>query len=255
MIPTVTRRRLIRTGTGLAISTPAVAPLAVFVAGCGEEDADTEAMPSTSAATAKPPRNGDEALEWLLDGNKRFAADREHNLGRDIVHRAELAEGQKPFAVILGCADSRVPPEVIFDQGLGELFVVRIAGNTAVDPFVVGSIEYAVEHLGSILVMVLGHQSCGAVKGAIAVASEGAEEPGSIGDFIAPIVPVVEEVSAQEPDLSEDELVEQSVQANVTAAVDELKSGSSLLSKAAETGEIKIVGAEYELHSGEVALL
>ena len=209
----------------------------------------------TPTATEKPPWDGDEALDRLIAGNARFAADSERNQGRDTHRRAELAEGQKPFAVILGCADSRVPPEVIFDQGLGELFVVRIAGNTAVDPFVVGSIEYAVEHLGSVLVMVLGHQSCGAVKGAIAVTNEGAEEPGSIGDFIAPIVPVVKEVSAQEPDLSEDQLVDRSVKANVTAAVDELKSGDTLLAEAAETGKLKIVGAEYELHSGEVVLV
>lgn len=252
MTPTVTRRRLIRTGTGLALSTPAVA--AAFVAGCGEEDTSTETTPPTPASQ-EGPRDGDEALGRLLAGNERFAADRERNLGRDTVRRAELAEEQKPYAVILGCADSRVPPEVVFDQGLGDLFVVRIAGNTAVDPFVVGSIEYAVEHLGSVLVMVLGHQSCGAVKGAIAVVNEGAEEPGSIGDFIAPIVPVVEGVTAEDRGLSESRLVERSIRANVSAAVDELESGDSLVSELADAGKLKVVGAEYQLETGRVVLL
>ncbi len=105
----------------------------------------------------------DEALERLLEGNARFVADRK--LDHDTLRREELAAGQNPFAVIIGCADSRVPPEVVFDQGLGELFVVRVAGNTAADPLVVGSVEFALTNLGCPLVVVLGHQGCGAVAG------------------------------------------------------------------------------------------
>ena len=153
----------------------------------------------SSSAT---PRNGDEALERLLAGNARFAADRKLNDGHGTDRRAELATGQQPWAVIVGCADSRVPPDVIFDAGLGDLFVVRVAGNTAVDPFVLGSVEYALAHLGSPLVLVLGHEGCGAVKGAVAAATEGATEPGSIGEVIAPIVPVVQGVVEDEHGLS-----------------------------------------------------
>jgi carbonic anhydrase len=255
MSPSITRRRLIRSGAGLAVAAPVAGPFAAVLTGCGEDEATTTGSTSTAVSTTKGrPQTGDEALDRLLAGNERFVADQEKNEGRDTVRRAELAESQEPFAAILGCADSRVPPEVIFDQGLGDLFSVRIAGNTGVDPFVVGSVEYAVEHLGSILVMVLGHEGCGAVKGAVAVATEGAEEPGAIGDFIAPIVPVVKEVARRDPDLSEGELVEQSVQANVKAAVEELE-GNSLLSEAIETDRLKVVGAEYELQTGKVELL
>ena len=251
----MTRRRLIGSGTGLALAAPVAAPLAGLLAGCGDDEDGASTSTAADAAVAeKAPSTGDEALERLLAGNERFVTDRELHEGRDTVRLAELAEGQAPYAVILGCADSRVPPELLFDTGLGELFVVRIAGNTAVDPLVVGSVEYSVEHLGSVLVMVLGHQSCGAVKGAVAVATEGASEPGSIGDFIAPIVPVVEEVSESEPDLSEDQLVEKSVQANVKAAVEELET-ADLIAELVESGELMIVGAEYELDSGKVVLL
>ncbi|HEX6117030.1 MAG TPA: carbonic anhydrase [Solirubrobacterales bacterium] len=247
----MTRRGMLHTSAGLAVAAP-VAPLAGFVAGCGE---DEPASSSTTTASGAPaPRDGDEALERLLAGNRRFRDEMALSPERDTVRRLELAEGQEPFAVILGCADSRVPPEVIFDEGLGSLFVVRIAGNTAVDPFVVGSVEYAVEHLGSVLVMVLGHEGCGAVKGAIAEA-DGASEPGSIGDVIAPIVPVVEGVSEDTPELSAEELVEPSVQANVTAAVEDLSTADGLIAELVDSGELKLVGAEYMLESGEVALL
>jgi carbonic anhydrase len=245
---------MFHSSAGVALAAPVV-PLAGFVAGCGDDETPNGSTTTASDTAEQPaPRNGDEALERLLEGNRRFREGEYESPARDSVRRLELAEGQEPFAVILGCADSRVPPEVIFDEGLGKLFVVRIAGNTAADPFVVGSVEYAVEHLGSILVMVLGHQGCGAVKGAIAEA-DGAHEPGSIGDFIAPIVPVVEEVREKEPGLSAEELVEPSVQANVKAAVEELSTADNLIAELVDSGEVKIAGAEYMLETGEVALL
>ena len=203
----------------------------------------------SSSAT---PRNGDEALERLLAGNARFAADRKLNDGHGTDRRAELATGQQPWAVIVGCADSRVPPDVIFDAGLGDLFVVRVAGNTAVDPFVLGSVEYALAHLGSPLVLVLGHEGCGAVKGAVAAATEGATEPGSIGEVIAPIVPVVQGVVEDEHGLSADELLDRSVRANVAAAVADLKARSEVVAERLEAGEVKVTGAEYRLESGSV---
>ena len=208
-----------------------------------------------NASVPDRPCTGDDALERLLAGNARFAADRKLNDGHGTDRRAELAAGQQPWAVIVGCADSRVPPDVIFDAGLGDLFVVRVAGNTAVDPFVLGSVEYALAHLGSPLVLVLGHEGCGAVAGAVAVATEGATEPGSIGEVIAPIVPVVEGVVEAEPELPATELVDRAVRANVVAAIADLTARSPVVAERLEAGEVKVVGAEYMLASGEVVLL
>jgi carbonic anhydrase len=190
----------------------------------------------------------------LLEGNERFVQGRLLNQRRGDVRRARIAEGQEPFAIVLGCSDSRVPPEVLFDQGLGELFVVRVAGNTASAPVVLGSIEYAAEHLGSVLLMVLGHERCGAVEGAVQVVTEGAKEPGSIRQMIAPVVPAVEEVSRSAPDLPREELVSRSVRANVKRNVEELESGE-LLGHLIEEDELKVVGAEYDLETGEVKLV
>ena len=258
MSASITRRKMIRSGAGMALVGPVAAPLAGLVAGCADDG--SENTPASTATTEEPPklpapRNGDEALERLLEGNRRYRAGEDLHPDRDPVRRVELAEGQEPFAVIVGCADSRVPPEVIFDEGLGKLFVVRIAGNTAVDPLVVGSVEYSIEHLGSVLVMILGHEGCGAVKGAVAVATEGAEEPGAIGEFIAPIVPVVEGVLEDEPGSSAEGLVAPSIRANVRKAVDDLAHADELIEEFVDSGEVKIVGAEYLLESGEVKLL
>ncbi|HEX6117031.1 MAG TPA: carbonic anhydrase [Solirubrobacterales bacterium] len=211
-------------------------------------------MTETSDATrGGPPRTGDEALARLLAGNARFVAGRK--LDHDTLRRAELAAGQEPFAVILGCADSRVPPEAIFDQGLGELFVVRVAGNTAVEPLVLGSVEFALANLGSRLVVVLGHQGCGAIEGAVAAVTEDATAPGSIGDVIAPIVPVVQGVAEAESGLSPAELRERSVRANVRAAVADLSARSPVLAERIGAGDVKLVGAEYRLATGEVVLV
>jgi carbonic anhydrase len=207
------------------------------------------------ASAQERPRTGDEALAELLAGNKRFVEGRLRNERRGSVRREQIAEEQKPFAIVLGCSDSRVPPEVLFDQGLGDLFIVRVAGNTATDPVVVGSVEYAAEHLGSVLLMVLGHESCGAVAGAVEVVTEGAHEPGSIGDMIAPVIPAVKQVHRSAPDASTETLVARSVQANIRRAVDELESNEALLSHLIEEGKLKVVGAEYHLETGEVQLV
>jgi carbonic anhydrase len=189
-----------------------------------------------------------------MAGNERYIQGKGiHKVDED-VRRVALAEEQKPYAAILGCADSRVPPEVIFDQGLGDLFVVRIAGNTAEDPLVVGSVEYAAEHLGSILLMVLGHQGCGAVKAAVATATEGAHQEGEIQSFVDPIVPVVKKAKKASPDASTEELTDQSIQDNVKHSVDEL-GHASLLEHLLEEGKLKIVGGEYNLKSGKVELV
>ena len=201
------------------------------------------------------PADPEQALERLLEGNARFAADRKLNHGHDTVRRTELAAGQEPFAVVLGCADSRVPPEVIFDQRLGDLFVVRVAGNTAAEATVIGSVEYALAELGAMLVLVLGHEACGAVAGAVAAATEGTELPGSIGKAVAPIVPVVEGVAAERPGLPAGELQPLAVRANVAASAAALSERSEIVAGLIETGRARVVGAEYRLASGEVTLL
>jgi carbonic anhydrase len=190
-----------------------------------------------------------------MAGNERYIQGKGVHKVDESVRRVALAEEQKPYAAILGCADSRVPPEVIFDQGLGDLFVVRIAGNTAVDPLVIGSVEYAAEHLGSVLLMVLGHQGCGAVKAAVATVTEGAHQEGEIQSFVDPIVPVVEKTKKESPNASKDDLVDQSIQANVKHSVDELSHSEALLEHLVEEGKLKIVGGEYDLKSGKVELV
>jgi carbonic anhydrase len=256
----MTRRHLLGSGTGAALAVPAAVPIAAFVAGCGDDEEGSGEAPSDDGgdepvARKPPPKDGDEALERMLAGNQRFVEDQESEVGRHTVERVELAEGQHPYAIVLGCADSRVPPEVIFDQGLGQLFVVRVAGNTIEAPAIVGSIEFAAEEFGSMLVMVLGHESCGAVDGAVTVAEQGVELPGAIADVTAPIEPVVKRVERESPDLSGAEFLDACVQANARAVADELQSRSSALAKLVESGKLKIVAAEYKLESGEVILL
>src|ERR1700716_1478751 len=133
------------------------------------------AFAETSAAPAAPfPNTPDEALARLLAGNKRFVEGDPQSPRRDSVRRIVTADEQKPFAIILTCSDSRLPPEVIFDKGIGDLFVVRVAGNTATDPVLIGSMEYSVITFGSVLLMVLGHTDCGAVKATVDVVTKGA---------------------------------------------------------------------------------
>src|SRR5215471_8178153 len=139
----------------------------------------------------------DEALSRLLDGNKRFAAGKSSQVnGAALVERRRaVAEKQKPFAVIVGCSDSRVPPEIVFDVGLGDIFVIRVAGEI-VEARGLGSIEYAVEHLGTRLIVVLGHQRCGAVSAAVS----GATDTGSIPEVLKAILPAIEETKGQSGD-------------------------------------------------------
>lgn len=247
----LTRRRLVRSGIGVALGTSAAA----IVAGCGGGTGSTGAATGAAAARRSRPRTGDEAVAALMAGNERYVAGAARNEGADSVRRAEIAQAQKPFAIILGCSDSRVPPEVVFDQGLGDLFVVRVAGNTAEAGEIVGSVEYAAEHLGSVLLMVLGHQACGAVAAAVAEVTEGSREGGKIADAVAPIVPVVEGVRRRSPGASKEALIEQSVRANVGHVVAELRRRGPFLARLIESGKLKVVGARYDLHTGKVELV
>ena len=194
-----------------------------------------------------------EALKRLQVGNERFASGSGnlHSLDHE-ARRSELANGQTPFAIILGCSDSRVPAEIVFDQGVGELFVIRVAGNI-VAPSQVGSIEFAAQQFGTRLVVVLGHSTCGAVEATL----EELEQPSkdrspnlrSIVDRIRPSVETLLETNAS---LGSEELLHHAVRANVRASVSSLQHGSKILEELVEKEELMIVGAEYSLETGIV---
>ncbi|MBX3739054.1 MAG: hypothetical protein KF715_20370 [Candidatus Didemnitutus sp.] len=189
----------------------------------------------------------DAALQRLADGNTRFVAGdfRHPNLTPE--RRAEIANGQTPFATILTCSDSRVPAEAIFDQGLGDLFLVRVAGNVAKTDEI-GSIEYGTGHLGTPLLVVMGHSSCGAVKAVV----DGAEVHGNIPELVAPIVPVVEKTKAVNPGLPGAQLLAKAVEANVWQSIDTIFENSATVRDLVKAGKLKVVGAVYDLASGEV---
>jgi carbonic anhydrase len=186
----------------------------------------------------------EQALQKLAEGNKRFVSEKLSNPHCDAQTRTHLAGGQTPFAIILGCSDSRVPPEVIFDQGLGDLFVVRTAGNI-VDDVVLGSIEYAAEHLGATLVVVLGHERCGAVKATAA----GGEAPGHIPALVRAIEPSVEKAKSLPGDL-----VDNAVNLNVEEMKRQIETSQPILAKLIEEGKVKVVGGRYDLDTGEVEI-
>jgi carbonic anhydrase len=186
-------------------------------------------------------------LERLMAGNRRFVAHKEVHPDVSVTHRKNLAAaGQHPFAVILGCADSRVPPEIIFDQGLGDLFVVRDAGNLIAGDEVLGSIEYAVEHLNVHLVMVLGHEKCGAVTAAL----EAGESHGHIAALVNAIRPSVEEAKSKPGDK-----VHNCVVANVLRVAKQLRESEPVLKEFVAAGKVKVVAADYDVSSGKVTLL
>jgi carbonic anhydrase len=160
--------------------------------------------------------------------------------------RAELTKSQHPFAIVLGCADSRVPPETVFDQGLGDLFVIRVAGNV-IDDHSLGSIEYAVDHLAVRLIVVLGHQRCGAVKAARETIAAKAEAPGHIQSLVTAIEPAVEATIKDD--------LEATVKANVKNVVQALRSSTPVLKAKIDAGELKVVGAYYSLDTGTVAFM
>jgi carbonic anhydrase len=193
------------------------------------------------------------AIARLREGNRRFVADRlQHcRMASDHIRRDELVAGQEPFAILLGCADSRVPAEIVFDQGLGDLFDIRVAGNI-VAPSQIGSVEFAVERVGTRLVVVLGHSRCGAVAAAI----EDRSHPMPLSPHLRAIVdrirPSVDAVLASGSPLDADLLMEQVVRRNIHAAVQDLTEGSPLLAQRVRDHEIIIVGAEYSVETGLV---
>lgn len=204
----------------------------------------------------------DEALQKLMDGNKRYVEGQMTGTKLcDVTTRTSLAKSQKPYAIILTCSDSRVPPEVVFDKGLGEIFVIRVAGNVP-DPVVLGSIEYAAEHLGSPLVMVLGHERCGAVSATVGTKgkSTGSVNIDAIVKTIAPNVKnAAKDCEACKgeikcADTKKDAFVECVVDANARTVAAGLTKKSKILKHMVAEKKIKIVAAKYDLDDGAVTL-
>jgi len=192
-----------------------------------------------------------EALERLRDGNQRFAADTPDPLA-SLARRREVAGGQAPFAIILGCSDSRVPAEIVFDQGLGDLFVIRVAGNI-VAPSQVGSVEFAAERFHTRLVVVLGHSECGAIMATIE--ELGRPEPSrsrNLRSIVDRVRPSVEDLLATEIGHHTETLVRQAVRANIRTSVEHLRHGSEILEQLIQNQGLLVVGAEYSLDTGIV---
>jgi carbonic anhydrase len=199
-----------------------------------------------SPASTKPePVPPDQALKLILEGNQRFVDGKRESPHQSKLRLQETAVAQYPFASILGCADSRVPAEIVFDQGLGDLFVVRVAGNVA-SQTAIGSLEFASAVLGSQLIMVLGHRRCGAVSAAI----KGDPLPGRIGVFVEEIKPAVEKVKFKTGDLQENAVI-----ANVQYQAAALAERSTILSGLIKEGKLKIVGGTYDLQTGKATIV
>jgi len=216
------------------------------IMGCSTWALASEAHKPSATVTA------DQALQMLMDGNAQYVKGDLSTIAKNSTaqKRESLAAGQQPYAIILSCSDSRVPPEILFDKGLGEIFVIRVAGNV-VSPHELGSIEYAVEHIGSPLLMVLGHERCGAVTAA--VKADGKPMEGNVGSLIASIAPAV--TTAKGSGATGPELVEAACNANVENVTAEIKAKSPVVAEALHAGHVKIVGAKYDLDSGKVELL
>ncbi|MBL0388409.1 carbonic anhydrase [Tumebacillus sp. ITR2] len=190
------------------------------------------------------------ALQVLVDGNERFASGHLSHPKNLIARRHEIAPKQHPIAFVLSCSDSRVPPELVFDQGLGDLFVSRVAGHVLGDE-VMGSMEYAVEHLDVPLIVVLGHERCGAVQAAVDALEKGTQPSGHIRSLVKRITPAVKTAQQSHPS----DLVEASVRANVQRVVDEIKASHPQYAKRIHERKFRIVGARYDLETGKVELL
>ncbi len=196
-----------------------------------------------SAATEVSPAD---ARAWLVQGNARYVAGQSQHPHQDAERRAELATSQHPFAVVLGCADSRTSPEIVFDQGLGDLFVTREAGNVA-DDHTIGTIEYAVEHLHVPLVVVMGHERCGAIAAARETIAAHGKADGHIDSLVQAIKPAVDATAGQDADAT--------CKANVHNVVEALRKSEPILRHAAEEGHVVIVGAYFDLDTGQVVFL
>jgi len=194
-----------------------------------------------------------EALERLREGNRRFVSDaRRADTLSDRARRHEVADSQEPFAIVLGCSDSRVPAEIVFDQGLGDLFVIRVAGNI-VAPSQIGSVEFAAERFHTRLVVVLGHSRCGAILATLEELRRPTENQSrNMASIVGRVRPSVEALLAADRRLDPDTLVHEAVRANVCASVSQLRHGSEVLEQLIRDDGLVVVGAEYSLETGVV---
>jgi carbonic anhydrase len=193
------------------------------------------------------------ALERLREGNARFvSSERNHEALTSERRRNKVAAGQEPFAIILGCSDSRVPAEIVFDQGLGDLFVIRVAGNI-VAPSQIGSVEFAAARFGTQLVVVLGHSNCGAILATIEELGRGSKEQSrNLRSIVDRVRPSVEALVAIDRHQNPEELVHQAVRANIRMSANQLRHGSDILENLIQNEGLMVVGAEYSLETGVV---
>ncbi len=239
------RAPLTRRMFGGVLGGAGVAGAAALTAG---SPAAAQPVPRTAPAKGgKTTLTPDQALALLKEGNRSFLTDSPVRAASGRERRLAIAQSQAPFAAYVTCSDSRVSPELLFGRGLGELFIIRNAGNT-VDTVAEGSIEYAVAELGVPLVVVMGHERCGAVSAAVSVVRQNARFPGSIGKMVEPIIPAVLQAQGQPGDL-----VDNAIRENVRRVVNQLRTQSDpLLLEPQRTGRVKVVGAYYDLDTGSV---
>ncbi|MEG4007984.1 carbonic anhydrase [Microcoleus sp. Pol11C1] len=231
----ISRRNLmLRAGAGMLAASIAPAFLQA-------EAAKAEAISDITPTDITP----NTALKKLMEGNQRYIEQKRTFPDQARSRIVEVAQGQHPFATILACSDSRVAPEIIFDQGLGDLFDIRVAGNF-LDDVVLGNIEYAALELGVPLLVILGHERCGAVKAAL----DGKAVPGHISTLVAAIKPAVDSTKGQTGDAWDN-----AVRANVKINVNQLQSSSPILAEAVKAGKLKVVGGRYDLDSGKVEII
>ena len=234
--PAISRRKALSYGGGLALAGVSLGAVTTYLPGGGR------AIAADLAITA------DEALALLMEGNDRYVSG-ETRPRNFVADRAALAARQAPFAVILGCADSRVAPELAFDQSRGQLFVLRVAGNT-LNVDMLASMEYALAVLGTPLIMVLGHSACGAVGAAIKAVETDEQLPGHLPELIAPIKPAVEAVRSQGGDL-----LANAIEENVRLTVAKAAAARPIVSGLVADGKVKVVGGVYDLATGRVELI
>ncbi len=249
-ISSISRRQLLKlSGTGLLLSGCSY----IFekkIAGNKPEIANNQTVIATpEKPTINITDNKVEPLQRLMEGNQRFLAGNNIHPSQSLADVKQAAKGQKPFAIILSCADSRVPPEIIFDQGLSNLFVLRVAGNI-LDDALLASIEYAVEHLHISLLMVLGHKRCGAVEATLNAVQKGGKIPGHLKTLVTAIKPAVMQAKGKP-----EELLDQAVKANIKMVVQQLKNATPIVAKVVKSNKLKIVGSYYDLDTGAVQII
>ena len=194
-----------------------------------------------------------DALDRLRQGNRRFASDEvDHESIVNRGHQAGMASGQHPFAIVLACSDSRVPTELIFDQGIGDLFVIRVAGNI-VAPSQIGSIEFAAKQFGTHLVIVLGHSNCGAIIATLQeLGLKDSHRSPNLRAIVDRIRPALEPILTDDSDVDDEAVINDCVRANVRASVKQLQNGSLILEQLIDTGDLQVVGAQYSIETGNI---